>query len=343
MNKRKAKERVLDLLSDKGAIRAPGRFHAHLMNELGLGSGTSAQVKTNVMTAVEELGRDNRIEIERNGRNILGIAPIRKRVPRDLGPEARRQSNFATTAEGHRLPSRLPDSLCSPVTIRYASDKSDDAVQAEVFAAITTPSEAIPVAEVPVKQEEVSTVDIDYKMGSDAHHTLTAALRVLRAEADETGQASVSIKMVLRCANLTESQADRVLDLLRALDLYSTQMTGFQESTYKVALTPEVITPEMVKQARSVLNRPATPKAETPTGAGDDTIDRLVDIVERLERELAAEKTKSEQLEDKLTKAREEVTAQKAANDELREQLASLQAQPTASKRVTDVLSRYQR
>lgn len=95
--------------------------------------------------------------------------------------------------------------------------------------------------------------------------TLTNCLNLLQEKADAEGvghELSVR-KVLLQMANMTPGRADRALDHLRGMSLYTSQKVGFQKSSYLVDTAVKTVTPEMVQQYRS--GGYATPVAEAPT------------------------------------------------------------------------------
>ena len=181
------------------------------------------------------------------------------------------------------------------------------------------------------------------------------------ANPDGVSDEGVGVHQVLSMLALTKSQVGTVMDYLRGMSFYSAQMTGWQKSTYKVALEPAVITAEMVQEQRTRINRSKVTEAKTETSAladGLNPLDKLAEIIVGLEAQVAELTSKLASAEKRLDtatnrrrgdadkiKRRDAKLAEASAEiDRLKTELSAAQNSSTVvpqSSLAAKVLSRY--
>ena len=241
MNKTEVKTRIVDHLRTGGNVYKPNGFMHAIMHQVGLADRGSSRGPNRqlVMQAMTELEAEHRVTITRRNKQVVGICldsdDSERFVPATA--EGRRQSRWATDASGRHLPGTLPDHLVGPLQVRMIDPQ---------ILHKSKQNGTKPMPENPT---------IEYHYGDQFLGTLNAALAELRRHVDATGLGDgLSIKKVLEATGLTSSQVARVLDFLRALDLYSTFKSGWARSSYQVKLEPIELTPDMMERARKVVD-----------------------------------------------------------------------------------------
>lgn len=339
MNKTEVKTRIVDRLRTGGNIYKPNGFMHSLMHQVGLAdSGSARGANRKLMTqAMLELESEGQVTITRRKDALQGIClsnGTERFVPATA--EGRRQSRWATDASGRHLPGTLPNHLVGPLSVRTIDP---EILRKSRQNGTTTMPENPPA--------------IEYYYAEQFLDTLNAALAELRRHVDATGLASgLSVKKVLEATGLTPSQSARVMEFLRAMELYKTQMTGFQTSSYQVVLEPIELTADMLERARRLVESAKSPAAKTSDSKpakvtpSQDPLDQLAQIVESLESQLAAVTTREEELKEALRRSNNKVRTRDNRIARLQEQLREAKAaqpapQELLSERAAAVLGRY--
>jgi len=338
MNKSQAEKKILEALETKrGSMHVPnhpGRFLTILAHDI---SATGTRDRSVIIEALESLENKSKLELQRVGKQIVGMTKVRvKHIDRtDCSPELHRQSRHAVTAEGHHIPSRLPDHLVGPLHVRV--DPSAIKVKKESPSAVPTQRQAeeseATVVEAPATEPPEEAKPI-YQTGDRFHETLTSCLHALRVMANPDGVSDegVGVRQVLLAHGLNDSQAGNVMDYLRGMSLYTAAMTGFQKSTYQVALEPAEVTIEMVREQRAIFaaKNCNAPKKETPSETAQqpeapnviNPLDKLAEIIVGLEAQGAELTKERDGLKRKLKSLEKRYEDRKAAQRRDKERIA---------------------
>jgi len=300
----------------------------------------SQQGKKQVIAAVERLRSQGLVEIVREKGKIIEIKP--RQAPatterwRPETAEGLRQARFA-----RGYPSTLPDSMCGPVVTTRITSQGDQ-------------SEPVSDGQEEVMEPRSETqppVGFAYSIDMEYDDVLTMCLEALRQAADENGKSTNGVRNVLSLIDgFDGNQIARATQYLRVMGLYSAKMTGFQTSTYVVDTKTERVTAEMVSEARPKITSSSSQKSgkgkrgrkttrqtavrtapqSSDQPSGGNPLERLVAIIERLEREKA-------DLAAVLHTTRVELGTLRSENAELKKAAAP----PEVSKRVAGILNRY--
>lgn len=305
---------ILSQLSGRGRVGGKNPIST-LCSALDLKTVTD---KAMVEAAVRELEQAGHVSVKRtpDGRTaeIIHLAPRRHVDRTEMSPQQKREAMFAKG-----VPARMPDSMCTPVTVRHLKEEA-------------------------------------YQAGAPYHQNLTTCLQALREKADSEGVgADLSVRAVLlRISGMNNSRVSRALDHLRGMGLYTTQMTAYQQSTYVVALEPDVITDEMVKAYRAKVKPGLSKSSDNAIDTNDDTVQavdqieaQLADIIEKLEARVSEVETELAAANDRLQSVNEQRDRVSEENAALREQIVELQQQLDKSNRAIDlrvegILKRHQ-
>lgn len=320
-----------------------------------------------VEAAIYKLRRDGEVVIDTERGKIVSVYQ-RSSGPRyadrtEMSVNAKREARFAKG-----VPAHLTDDMVTPVVITYVEPTvvfSDAQPEAEKEEPV---SESSPTPSAPDVVSE--DADMIFVKTEPYHQTLTKCLHVLQKAADSSGLGEgLSVRKVLmQMVDMTNSRATRAMLYLQGMNLYATSMIGFQRSSYVVETGITEVTPEMVKRYSDdlILRKTATPEvqsvseqgsetdaaptvetvteAEPPTTASEgaaeppsspiDSLSRLLDVVEGLERELASLHSEVGRLKTDLSDVNEqrdrlsaEHAAQQTVIDDLDRQLREAQAE----------------
>lgn len=276
-----------------------------------------------IIAELAKLRNDGKIDVRYKKGVIARVASIASPYVgwRPETSEGRRQ---ATYAKG--VPSRLRDDQCSPVEVTRMS-----------------PEEARRRVRGNAHQQMPELV---YRDDAPYHQNLTVCLTALRQMVDERGVGEgLSVRKVLieLVGNMTGSKADRAMEHLRGMDLYTTIPVGFQTRDYTLDIDVSEVTSEMLERYRQSKKRASVqvpsarvdvpPEGESRAASESDDVLRLVEIIENLEAQLATSKGEVERLGREFAESQRQLTL-------AREELAH---RPAVDPRVQDVLARYRR